>query len=67
MLIDSHCHLYSEEFLSDRDAVIQRAIDAGVQKFYLPAIDSETTAAMLSWKKLTRMFAFAWLDCIPVM
>jgi len=47
MLIDSHCHLYSEEFLSDRDAVIQRAIDAGVQKFYLPAIDSETTAAML--------------------
>lgn len=47
MLIDSHCHLYSEEFSSDRDAVIQRAIDAGVKKFYLPAIDSETTAAML--------------------
>ena len=47
MLIDSHCHLYSEEFSSDREAVIQRAIDAGVKKFYLPAIDSETTAAML--------------------
>lgn len=47
MLVDSHCHLYSEEFSSDRDAVIQRAIDAGVKKFYLPAIDSETTAAML--------------------
>ncbi len=30
-LIDSHCHLDSSEFDSDRDEVIQRALDAGVE------------------------------------
>ena len=30
MLIDSHCHLDSKEFDPDRDEVIQRALDAGV-------------------------------------
>lgn len=36
MLIDSHCHLDSEQFDPDRDAVIQRALDAGVA--YMVAI-----------------------------
>ncbi len=30
-LIDSHCHLDSEQFDADRDAVIARAIEAGVE------------------------------------
>lgn len=47
MLIDSHCHLYVEAFDSDRDEVMKRAMDAGIGKFYLPAIDSGTTKAML--------------------
>lgn len=46
MLIDSHCHLYLEEFKDDLPTVIQRARDAGVQKFYLPAVDSGTTEQM---------------------
>ena len=32
MLIDSHCHLDSDQFDPDRDAVIQRALDAGITK-----------------------------------
>lgn len=46
-LIDTHCHLYLEEFDADRPQMIQRAADAGIEKLYLPAIDSQTTAALL--------------------
>ncbi|MBX2930942.1 MAG: TatD family hydrolase [Chitinophagaceae bacterium] len=46
MIIDTHCHLYLEEFDNDRDIVMQRAKDLGVQQFYLPAIDSSVTNAM---------------------
>ena len=48
ILIDTHCHLYDEQLIADIDLVIKRAVAAGVQKFYLPAIDSTTTVAMLS-------------------
>ena len=47
ILTDTHCHLYSEEFLGDIDAVIQRAADVGVSKFYLPGIDSASIPAMM--------------------
>ena len=47
-MIDTHTHLYSTEFNEDRDEMIQRAIQAGVKEFYLPAIDSETHEAMLN-------------------
>lgn len=46
MLIDTHTHLYVSEFDNDRNAMIQRALDAGVSQFVLPAIDAETTEAM---------------------
>lgn len=50
MLIDTHTHLYVSEFDSDRDAAIARAKELGVGQFVLPAIDSETTAAMHALK-----------------
>lgn len=45
--IDTHCHLYSEEFNNDIDQLITRAKSVGVERFYLPAIDSSTLSAML--------------------
>lgn len=51
MLIDTHAHLYLEEFDVDRDAMIQRAEGMGVGKFYLPNIDSSSIDPMLKLEK----------------
>ncbi len=46
ILTDTHTHLYSDEFESDRDEMIQRAISTGVTRFFVPAIDSTCTPSM---------------------
>lgn len=46
-MIDTHTHLYAEEFDDDRKETIQRALDKGITEFYLPAIDSESHKKML--------------------
>ena len=43
---DTHTHLYSEEFETDRTEIIQRAISAGVSRFFVPSIDSTYTSKM---------------------
>ena len=45
--IDTHCHLDGEEFTADRDAVVQRAREAGCEKIFLPAIDLKTCHTVL--------------------
>jgi TatD DNase family protein len=47
MLIDSHSHIYSSEFDSDRLEVIARAKAAGVEHIILPNVDRETLEPML--------------------
>ena len=47
-MIDTHTHLYSEEFHEDRKEMIERALSKGVSQFYLPAIDSESHEKMLA-------------------
>lgn len=46
-MIDTHTHLYAEEFDEDRKEAIQRAVDKGITKFFLPAIDAESHGKML--------------------
>ena len=62
-LIDTHTHLYAEEFTADIDNVLQKAHNEGVEQFYLPAIDSTTTNALLSLEKKYpgQIFAMAGL------
>ena len=52
ILTDTHTHLYSEEFQNDRPEMIQRAIDAGVSRFFVPSIDSTYTQKMYDLEKL---------------
>lgn len=46
ILTDTHTHLYSEAFDEDRDEMMHRAIENGVQRFFVPAIDSTYTERM---------------------
>ena len=46
-MIDTHSHLYDEQFESDRDAVITRATGCGVARMLLPNIDVQTVEPML--------------------
>lgn len=43
MYIDTHCHLNFHQFDEDRDAVVQRALEAGVAVIVNPAVDLATS------------------------
>ena len=62
-MIDTHCHLYSNEFDGDIELVMARATAEGIVKFYLPAIDAGFTESMNRIEKLfpDKCFAMAGL------
>ncbi|MFT3896046.1 MAG: TatD family hydrolase [Anaerolineales bacterium] len=45
MLTDTHCHLDFNKFDDDREAMIQRALDAGLTRMLIPALDYELALA----------------------
>lgn len=61
ILTDTHTHLYSEEFNADRVQVVERAIAAGVTRFFLPNIDSTSIGALF---ELCEKFPE---NCFPMM
>lgn len=58
---DTHTHLYLKEFDEDRDEVMRRAKDAGIEYFFLPNIDSGSIDAM---KSLSSAYP---ANCFPMM
>ena len=51
IITDTHTHLYSEQFDEDRHEMLERALKAGISRFFIPAIDSTYTEAMLRLEK----------------
>jgi len=51
IITDTHAHLYSEQFDEDRNEMVHRALNAGVSRFFLPAIDSTYLNSMLNFEK----------------
>ncbi len=51
-LVDTHSHLYVDVFRDDIQQVMKRAADEGVEKVYLPAIDSEELENLLALEAL---------------
>jgi len=60
-LIDSHTHIYLQEFDTDRSLVIERAKMAGVNAMLMPNVDLETINPMLLTAKEYPNY------CIPMM
>lgn len=50
-LVDTHCHLYLDEFAADLEQVLDRAEKAGVRRIYLPAIDGNHQEKLLALRK----------------
>ena len=63
MITDTHTHLYSSQFKEDQLAMIQRAKDAGVSRFFIPAIDSSYTESMMKQKVITT-YKIAFSNCV---
>lgn len=66
MLIDTHTHLYSSKFKTDRAEMMQRAQNAGIRWALLPAIDRESHQAMLDLEAAYPNFCHAMIGVHPV-
>lgn len=60
-MIDTHSHIYGPEFDDDRAEVLQRAMQAGIDKVLLPNINEDSIARML---QVSREFPDV---CYPMM
>ena len=65
IFIDTHCHLYLSEFKTDLDKVIENANNAGVEKFYMPAIDSTVINELLATENNYPGKCFAMMGLHP--
>ena len=46
-MIDTHAHIYLEQYNDDADQVVENALNSGISKILLPNIDSSTIESML--------------------
>lgn len=64
-MIDTHTHLYLPEFDHDRAEMISRAVEAGINRFYLPAIDSLVAEDMFALELQFPAHCFAMMGLHP--
>ena len=64
-MIDTHSHIYSEEFDADRTEVVRRAKDAGVERIIMPNVDSESLQRMLDTEKQYPNYCYATIGLHP--
>jgi len=65
ILTDTHTHLYSKEFDADRIALIEKAIDSGVTRLFMPNVDSESIPGMFQVEKQFPDNCFAMMGLHP--
>ena len=58
-VIDTHCHLDVAAFDDDREAVLDRAVAAGVRRVIVPAIRPSTWQKLIAWARARSAVAIA--------
>ena len=64
-MIDTHTHLYLEQFSEDITDVVNRALQAGVSRCYLPSINSKHNNSMLELEKQFPGFFYSMIGLHP--
>ena len=64
-IIDTHCHLYLEDFTTDLPEVMKRAEEEGVKRIYMPSIDSNHLKNMLDLQKAFKGTCYSMLGLHP--
>ena len=64
-LIDTHAHLYAAKFDKDREEMIERALARGINRLYLPNIDSQSIEGMLKLEAQYPAHCFAMMGLHP--
>lgn len=64
-IVDTHSHLFTEEFADDLPEVMSRAREAGVGRIYMPNIDASTVDALLQVCRTYEDYCFPMLGLHP--
>lgn len=65
ILTDTHTHLYSEQFEGERELLIQQAMEKGVQRFFMPNVDSASIPGMFQVEKAFPEHCFPMMGLHP--
>ncbi|WGH26488.1 MAG: TatD family hydrolase [Candidatus Bostrichicola ureolyticus] len=65
-IIDTHVHLYDEQFKNDIDNVIKRGLEFGIKHFYLPSLNKNTIKPMLELEKRYYNICYPMIGLHPI-
>lgn len=65
MLIDTHTHIYSQEFDTDIDEVIERSLQNDIHKLFMPNIDSSSIKPMLDLSNRYKQICYPMMGIHP--
>lgn len=64
-IIDTHAHIYSDQFTIDIETVLKQAKAAGVERIYMPNVDAASINAMLQLEKQYPGYVFPMMGLHP--
>lgn len=64
-LVDTHAHIYHDDFKADRDDMLARCREAGVERIYMPNVDHASIDSMMELESRSEGMCFAMMGLHP--